>query len=55
MAGYSYGLLPVDKNAGFTLYAMLGDWAVLACLIIALLTAAPSIIEKLSKKAEVKK
>ncbi len=55
MAGYSYGLLPVDKNAGFTLYAMLGDWAVVACLIIALLTAAPSIIEKLSKKAEVKK
>ncbi|MBQ2380070.1 MAG: apolipoprotein N-acyltransferase [Akkermansia sp.] len=55
MAGYSYGLLPVDKNAGFTLYAMLGDWAVVACLLIALLTAAPSIIEKLSKKTVVKK
>ncbi len=50
LPGYSYALLPVDKNAGFTLYAMLGDWAVAACLLLVLLTTAPVIIEKFAKK-----
>ena len=50
LPGYSYAVLPVDKNAGFTLYAMLGDWAVLACLLLVLLTSAPAVIEKFSKK-----
>ncbi len=38
LAGYSYALLPVDKNAGLTLYALLGDWAVVLCamLVVAL-------------------
>ncbi len=40
MAGYCYALLPVDREAGLTLYAMFGDWAVVACAILALLTAA---------------
>lgn len=51
LAGHSYAVLPVDKNAGFTLYAMLGDWAVIACLLLVLLTASPAIVEKFSKKA----
>ncbi|MBQ7024356.1 MAG: apolipoprotein N-acyltransferase [Akkermansia sp.] len=50
LPGYSYAVLPVDKNAGFTLYAMLGDWAVLASLLLVLLTSAPAVIEKFSKK-----
>lgn len=33
--GYSYGLLPVDKNAGYTLYALAGDWAVAVCAVAA--------------------
>ncbi len=40
LPGYSYALLPVDKNAGFTLYALLGDWAVGFCAVIALVCAA---------------
>ncbi len=40
LAGYSYGLLPVDRNAGLTLYAMLGDWAVALCALIALACSA---------------
>ncbi len=51
MAGYSYAVLPVDKNAGFTLYAMLGDWAVLACALLVLLTTAPVVISRLGKKS----
>lgn len=35
LAGYSYAVLPVDRNAGFTLYAMLGDWAVIVCALLA--------------------
>ncbi len=40
LSGYSYALLPVDKNAGFTLYAMCGDWAIGLCALIALACAA---------------
>ncbi len=35
-AGYSYAVLPVDRNAGLTLYAIAGDWAVALCLLIVL-------------------
>lgn len=34
-AGYSYAVLPVDKEAGFTLYALFGDWAVALCALLA--------------------
>ncbi len=39
-AGYCYALLPVEKNAGLTLYALLGDWAVVVCAILVLVVAA---------------
>ena len=51
MAGYSYAVLPVDRNAGFTLYAMLGDWAVVACLLLVLLTTSPAVIDKFSTRS----
>ena len=41
LAGHSYAVLPVDKNAGFTLYALLGDWAVILCAIVVILTSLP--------------
>jgi apolipoprotein N-acyltransferase len=44
LAGHSYAVLPVDKNAGFTLYALLGDWAVILCALLVLITAAPAVI-----------
>ncbi len=40
LRGYSYGLLPVDRNAGVTLYAMLGDWAIALCALLACVCAA---------------
>lgn len=40
LAGYSYAVLPVDREAGLTLYALFGDWAVVLCAFIAALTAA---------------
>ncbi len=40
LRGYSYGLLPVDRNAGLTLYAMFGDWAIALCAILACVCAA---------------
>lgn len=33
--GYSYAVLPVDREAGFTLYALFGDWAVGLCAMLA--------------------
>ena len=36
LAGYSYAELPIDPNAGFTLYALFGDWAVALCALIVL-------------------
>ena len=46
LPGHSYAVLPVDKNAGFTLYALLGDWAVVLCAILVLLTALPAAFRK---------
>lgn len=46
LAGYSYAILPVDRNAGYTLYALLGDWAVILCALIALGCMVPAIIKK---------
>ena len=42
LPGHSYAVLPVDKNAGYTLYALLGDWAVVLCAILVLATALPA-------------
>lgn len=39
LAGYSYAVLPVDRAAGFTLYALFGDWAVALCALMAIGTA----------------
>ena len=36
LAGFSYAVLPVDRKAGVTLYALLGDWAVIVCALLAL-------------------
>ena len=44
LPGHSYAVLPVDKNAGLTLYALLGDWAVILCALLVLITAAPAVI-----------
>lgn len=53
LPGYSYAILPVDRNAGFTLYALLGDWAVLACALLALLTMSPRLMEKFGSRMRV--
>ena len=34
LPGYSYAELPIDPHAGLTLYALLGDWAVIVCALI---------------------
>ena len=39
-------MLPVDRNAGYTLYALLGDWAVVLCALLVLLTALPAAFRK---------
>ncbi len=41
MAGYSYAVLPVDREAGYTLFALLGNWAVGVCGVLALGTSIP--------------
>lgn len=46
LPGHSYAVLPVDKNAGLTLYALLGDWAVILCALLVLITAAPAVIRR---------
>ena len=46
LAGHSYAVLPVDKNAGLTLYALLGDWAVALCAIVVLATSIPALFRK---------
>lgn len=46
LPGYSYAVLPVDKNAGFTLYALLGDWAVAVCALLVILTSLPAILRR---------
>lgn len=37
--GYSYAVVPIDPDAGLTLYAQFGDWAVILCAMIAGLLA----------------
>ncbi len=44
--GYSYAVLPVDTEAGLTFYAQFGDWAVVLCLLIAMVLAIPSLIRR---------
>ncbi len=39
LPGYCYALLPVDREAGLTVYAMFGDWAIALCALLALLCA----------------
>ncbi len=39
LSGYSYALLPVDREAGYTLYALCGDWAIALCALLVLLCA----------------
>ncbi|MBQ8375756.1 MAG: apolipoprotein N-acyltransferase [Akkermansia sp.] len=46
LSGHSYAVLPVDKNQGYTLYALLGDWAVVVCAILVLLTSLPVAFRK---------
>ena len=46
LAGYSYGLLPVDKDAPLTLYAQWGDWAVALCALLALALALIPLLTK---------
>lgn len=54
LAGYSYAVLPVDRNAGFTLYAMLGDWAVVGCLLLVILTSAPAVVQRFNARKQIK-
>lgn len=44
--GYSYALLPVDKDAGLTIYAQYGDWAVALCAFLAVLLSLAGINKK---------
>ena len=37
LPGYSYAVLPVDAEGGYTLYARWGDWAVALCALLAIL------------------
>lgn len=37
LPGYSYAVLPVDTHGGYTLYALLGDWAVGLCAVLVIL------------------
>ena len=50
LAGYSYAVLPVDRNGGFTVYALMGDWAVILCAVLALLCASPVLAERFSAR-----
>ena len=47
--GYSYAVLPVDKDAPLTLYARFGDWAVLLCAIVATLLSLPGLLRRAGK------
>ncbi len=50
LSGSSYAVLPVDPNAGLTLYAQFGDWAVLLCFLVALVLAIQPLIWKKASK-----
>ncbi|MBR4310642.1 MAG: hypothetical protein IKT79_06395, partial [Akkermansia sp.] len=45
-AGYSFAVLPVDRNAGFTLFAIAGDWAVALCFLLVLACATGKLVRK---------
>ena len=45
-AGYSFAVLPVDRNAGFTLFALAGDWAVALCFLLVVACVIGKIIRK---------
>lgn len=45
-AGYSFAVLPVDQQAGFTLFALAGDWAVAVCALVVLVLCLIRIIRK---------
>jgi apolipoprotein N-acyltransferase len=36
----------VDKHAGYTLYALLGDWAVVLCALLVLATSLPAALRR---------
>lgn len=42
LAGSCYGVLPVDREAGLTLYAILGDWAVALSALLAMVLSLPA-------------
>lgn len=46
LAGYSYAVLPVDRNAGLTLYALMGDWAVVLCALLVVAMAIPTVCKR---------
>lgn len=51
LPGYSYAELPIDTNAGFTLYALFGDWAVALCAFIVLVLTLRAILRRKSPDA----
>ncbi len=46
--GYSYAVIPIDREAGLTLYARFGDWAVALCALMALALSIPGMRTKKS-------
>lgn len=53
LPGYSYAVLPVDTQAGYTLYALLGDWAVVLCaLLVVLLSLVGLVGQRRMKEAK---
>ena len=51
LPGYSYAVLPVDTKAGYTLYALLGDWAVALCAAVAALLSLVGLLTQRRKSA----
>ena len=51
LPGHSYAVLPVDKNASYTLYALLGDWAVALCASVGILTSMPALVSRLRNQS----
>lgn len=50
LAGHSYAVLPVDKNGKVTLYALLGDWAVVLCAVLVAALSLPALISSIRSK-----
>ncbi len=51
LPGFSYAELPVDSNAGYTLYALFGDWAVGACALLVLVLSIRAILQRKKQPA----